>query len=81
MKQYRPQRCGPIDSRLLREMTDAARAFRRSRGANRLVAVHRYVAALHRFTDQALRSLATRERRRGLISTGYRDFNCSGRTA
>jgi hypothetical protein len=58
MEQYRRQQCGAIDSRLLREMTEAARAFRRSRGAKRLAAIHRYVVALHRFTDRALQRLA-----------------------
>jgi hypothetical protein len=58
MDQHRRQKCGPIDSRLLREMRDAARAFRRSRGANRLAAVNRYVMALHRFTNRALQRLA-----------------------
>jgi hypothetical protein len=54
MEQHRRRRCGPIDFRLLQELTDAARAFKRSRGANRLAAVHRYAVALHRFTDRAL---------------------------
>jgi hypothetical protein len=58
MERNRRQRRGAIDSRLLKEMTEAARAFRRSRGANRIVAVHRYVVALHRFTDRALEELA-----------------------
>ncbi len=59
MESYRRQNCGAIDSRLLREMIDAARAFRRSRGANRLAALHLYSKALHRFTDAALQGLAT----------------------
>jgi hypothetical protein len=46
-----------MDARLLREMTEAAREFRRSRGSNRMAAVHRYVIALHRFTDRALQLL------------------------
>jgi hypothetical protein len=57
MEQHRRQRSGAIDSRLLLELTNAARAFKRSRGANRLMAVHRYVVALHRFTDRALQWL------------------------
>jgi hypothetical protein len=59
MNKHRGHRCPPIDSRLLREMTDAAKEFRRSRGANRIVAVHRYVKALHRFTDRALGGLVS----------------------
>jgi hypothetical protein len=58
MKQYRRQECEAIDTRLLREMTEAARAFRRSQGANRLLAVHRYMVALHRFNDWALQRVA-----------------------
>jgi hypothetical protein len=58
MEQNRRHAYGAIDSRLLHEMTDAAREFKRSRGANRLAAIHRYVVALHRFTDRALQQLA-----------------------
>ena len=59
MEKHRRQACGAIDSRLLQEMTDAAQAFKRSRGANRLAAIHRYVVALHRFNDRVLQRLAT----------------------
>ncbi len=58
MEKHRRQTCGLIDSRLLQEMTDAAQALKRSRGANRLAAIHRYVVALHRFTDRAIQRLA-----------------------
>lgn len=57
MEKYRRQKCGAIDSRLLREMKEAAGAFRRSRGAKRLAALDGYVTALHHFTQVALQRL------------------------
>jgi len=62
MTKHPHHRCGSIDSRLLREISDAAEEFRRTRGAEQMAAVHRYIIALHRFTNRALERLASRRR-------------------
>ena len=58
MERYRRQRCGAIDSRLLRDVKEAERAYQRSRGANRMTALQVYAKALHHFTHVALQRLA-----------------------
>ena len=65
MDDHRLQKCSPIDSRLLQEMIDAGRCFRLSRGGSLLEEeVNRYITALHRFTDRALRQLPSGPRGR-----------------
>lgn len=59
MKDYRRQRCGVIDSRLLGELRAKYGELSHTQGAKHLAAVQAYLIALHHFTEVALRRLAS----------------------